>query len=98
MFKLISGGPSSFFSLGGNNVVLCFRLLISVVALSVGAFLRRRGSPDTPRMHFAPSPVYLSVRKSKGSAEAEKISLRDFMESKMPSLHLPFVPAWWLFK
>jgi len=95
MFKLIPGEPTTLFS--GSSVGV-LRFLISVVVLSMGAFLSRRGSPDIPRTHFAPSPIYLSVRKSKGSTMVEKISLRDFVESKMPSLHSPFVPAWWLFK
>jgi hypothetical protein len=49
-------------------------------------------------MDFAPSPVCLSVRKSKGSAMVEKISLRDFVHSRLPGLRSPYVPAWWLFK
>jgi hypothetical protein len=72
--------------------------LVSVVVLSIGVFLSWRGSPDIPRTLFATSPVYISVRKSKGSLSVERITLRDFVESKIPSLYLPFVPAWWLFK
>lgn len=73
------------------------RCLVSVVVLSIGAFLGRRGSPDLPRTLFAPSPVYISV-KSKCSPLVERITLRDFVESKIPTLYLPFVPAWWLSK
>jgi hypothetical protein len=95
MFGLISGGPLTLF--GGDNVVLG-QFVISIVILFTGAFLSLGGSADIPRTHFAPSPVYISVRKSKGSTTVEKISLRDFVQSKLPSLRSPFVPAWWLFK
>jgi hypothetical protein len=74
------------------------RRMVSVAGWCSGAFLSRRGSPDIPRTLFAPSPVYISVRKSKGSPSVERINLRDFVESKIPSLYLPFVPAWWLSK
>ena len=74
------------------------RCLVSLVILSMGAFLNWRGSPDIPRTHFAPSPVYISVRKLKGSPSVERITLQDFVQSKIPTLFLPFVPAWWLSK
>jgi hypothetical protein len=95
MFNLISGGPSTLFS--GNSVDVA-PFVITIVVLSMGAFLGLRGSPDVPRTHFAPSPVYLPVRESKDSTVIKKISLRDFVESKLPSLRQPFIPAWWLFK
>lgn len=96
MLDLISGRPATLF--GSGITVDVGRLLISVVILSMGAFLSLRGTPDVPRTHFESSDVYLSVRKSTGSTQAKKISLRDFVELKLPSLRLPFVPVWWLFK
>ena len=95
MLYLIFGKTTLF---NGNSADNVRRILISVVILSMGILLRLRGSPDVPKIQFAPSPVSLSVRKSKGSATVEQTSLRDFVQSKLPSLCLPFIPAWWLFK
>lgn len=95
MLDLISGGPSTIFKFSGSSTDVG-RFIVSLVVLSMGAFLSLRGSSHVPRTHFSPSPVHIKVRKSTSSKEVEKISLRDFVETRCPSLSSPFVPAWWL--
>lgn len=92
MLELISGGPSNLFTAPSVDAG---RVLVSLVVLSMGAFLSLRGASHIPKTYFPPSPVKITSRTEKG---VEEISFRKFVEKKCPSLRSPFVPAWWLFR
>lgn len=74
----------------------------SLVTLGfMGAFFSAAsiGLPDkTPLIHFSSKPALVTVKKSKGSDEVERQSLRALVESRCKSLFTEFRPLWWLFK
>ena len=94
MLDLNSGDLSNLFTAPNVDAA---RVLVSLVALSVGTFLSLtvRGASQIPKTYFPPSSVQIITRTEKG---VEEISLRKFVEQKCPSLRSPFVPAWWLFR
>lgn len=59
---------------------------------------------DVPKLFYSPAVASVTVRAgytdgsagSEATKEQEKVSLRDLVERRCPSLHNTFVPAWWL--
>jgi hypothetical protein len=47
-------------------------------------------------LHLSASPAYFSVRKVTDTADVERLSMRTFLESRVPSLFSEFRHAWWL--
>lgn len=62
----------------------------------MGAVLSLRiGGACVPRVFSSETPVYLSTRTQE-SEDTTRTSTRVFIESRVPSLLLPFRQAWWL--
>ncbi|KAF7440481.1 hypothetical protein PC9H_000826 [Pleurotus ostreatus] len=53
-------------------------------------------SSRATRIHFPDKPAYVSVA-AKDECTESRLSLRNLLETKCPSLFEPFVPSWWLF-
>ncbi|KAI9064335.1 AB-hydrolase YheT [Trametes sanguinea] len=49
-----------------------------------------------PKLYFATAPATVAVRSAASSKAIEKVSLRDFVRFRCPSLLKEFRPAWWL--
>ncbi|TFK80926.1 AB-hydrolase YheT [Polyporus arcularius HHB13444] len=49
-----------------------------------------------PKLFYGPTPATVSARTSAGSKAIERVSLREFLELRCPSLHKEYRPAWWL--
>ena len=48
-------------------------------------------------IHYAEKPALIPVREEADAAQGEgELDLRTLVEKRCPSLHKPFVPAWWL--
>ena len=48
-------------------------------------------------IHYAEKPALIPVREEGDAAQGEgELDLRTLVEKRCPSLHKPFVPAWWL--
>ena len=56
----------------------------------------RRYSSSSPKIHFAPNPAVLPVRKNEESKEVEYLSIRTLLETRCKSLFTEFRPLWWL--
>lgn len=54
------------------------------------------GLDQVPRLYFGPTVATVAVRKSTRPDDTEKVSLREVVERRCPSLHDVFRPAWWL--
>ncbi|CAL1704788.1 unnamed protein product [Somion occarium] len=50
-----------------------------------------------PKLYFASSPAVVAVRKTFNGKQVDRISLRDLVQARCPSLLSPFKPVWWLF-
>ncbi|OSD01613.1 AB-hydrolase YheT [Trametes coccinea BRFM310] len=49
-----------------------------------------------PKLYFATAPATVAVKNAASSKAIEKVSLRDFVRFRCPSLLKEFRPAWWL--
>ncbi|KAI0748022.1 AB-hydrolase YheT [Daedaleopsis nitida] len=49
-----------------------------------------------PKLHFGPIPETVSVKTAASSKAVERITLRDYVQLRCPSLFQEFRPAWWL--
>jgi hypothetical protein len=52
--------------------------------------------PTVPKVYFGTSPAPIRLHNSKDPAKTDETTLSAFVESKVPSLFSPFLPAWWL--
>ncbi|KAI0637069.1 AB-hydrolase YheT [Trametes polyzona] len=49
-----------------------------------------------PKLYFGFVPATVAARSAKSSKAIERITLRDFIQTRCPSLFQEFRPAWWL--
>ena len=54
------------------------------------------GLDDVPKLFYASSVAKVAVRKSVKKGDVAELSLKDLVETRCPSLHDVFRPAWWL--
>ncbi|KAI0709091.1 AB-hydrolase YheT [Earliella scabrosa] len=49
-----------------------------------------------PKLYFGPTPATVSARTAASSKAVERVTLREFIQLRCPSLFREFRPAWWL--